>query len=629
MLADAAAATDYVWNGANGADWATPGNWLVGGAEATTAPASTDTIRIDAPCTIAGTGVLTVTKIITACDSVTFECPVAFASTYNVVNAVMAPVFAGGATATIPDDSLTSANIPSHEFRGNVTLTADWTVPNLPAGNPYVVAPGARLNGKTITAAAYQSVNYHLRIDKDAVATFDTVDVKNLFVFKLNGGRLVATGAVNMWQNDCGQYLESNVGTVEANAIIKNDPGHANINFYITDMLVGSGGFGMFRRDYNLVFQRNSRLGASDGKDGDWGLNLNGYTFTINTAGYTVNFDSITRPTAGKIVKEGEGELVMQKFLKEHTGGTILNGGLTTVKRTGTLGYGTATVNSGATLRFTDAAVAQAYPIVVNSGATLANEVTVADTSTLTFAAGTTLKPTQNTFFDVTGGTLVLPGSGTVTVDMTDFAFVTGLANPVLAGEVHGARSGRHHGRVLRLERNPLLHGHLRRQHGGRPFLASGRRQHLVDVHRGVDERGGRAGHVLALRGRDGRRRGDDLASGRRGCEQRDGLGRRRRCNQRRGQAQRPRHDREEGRRHVHLQRDGRARRAADHRLERRLQGGRGPRGPCARRVGRHLADRRRGRRHVRHQLQHHPGQRRDALQGDARQARPHRGRRT
>ena len=452
MLADAAAATDYVWNGANGADWATPVNWLVDGVAATTAPASTDTIRFDndAPVTVGGTTALTVTKIITTSGAdVTFECPVQFASTYNVQNAVTAPVFAGGATATVPDDSLTNANIPSHAFRGNVTFTADWTVPNLPAGNPYVVAPGARLNGTTIAAVAYQNVNYHLRIDKDAVATFETVNVQDKFVFKLNGGRLVVTGAVNMWQNDCGQYLESNVGTVEANAIIKNDPGHNNINFYITDMLVGAGGFGMFRRDYNLAFQRNSRLtakdnltihhpwnadGTSDGKDGDWGLILNGYTFTINTAGYTVNFDSITRPTAGKIVKEGEGELVMQKFLKEHTGGTILNGGLTTVKRTGTLGYGTATVNSGATLRFTDAAVAQAYPIVVNSGATLVNEVTVADTSTLTFAAGTTLKPTQNTFFDVTGGRLVLPGSGTVTVDMTDFSFANGVAVPVLGG---------------------------------------------------------------------------------------------------------------------------------------------------------------------------------------------------
>ena len=141
-------------------------------------------------------------------------------------NAVTAPVFAGGATATVPDDSLTNANIPSHAFRGNVTFTADWTVPNLPAGNPYVVAPGARLNGKTIAAVAYQNVNYHLRVDKDAVATFETVNVQDKFVFKLNGGRLVATGAVNMWQNDCGQYLESNVGTVEANAIIKNAPSH-------------------------------------------------------------------------------------------------------------------------------------------------------------------------------------------------------------------------------------------------------------------------------------------------------------------------------------------------------------------------------------------------------------------
>ena len=456
MLADSAAATDYVWNGASGDDWATPGSWLVNGAAATVAPTSSDTIRFenDAPVTVGGTTALQVTKIITTSGSdVTFACPVQFASTYNVQNAAFAPVFAGGATATYPDASLSSANIPSHEFRGSVTFTADWTVPDQSAGNPFVVAEYASITGQTVTASAYSSANYHLRIDKGATATFNTVDVKDKFVFKLNGGRLVATGNVNMWKSDCGQYLDNNVGTVEANAIIKSatsaEGANNNINFYITDMLVGSGGFGMYRRDYNLVFQRNSRLtakdnltihhpwnadGTSDGKDGDWGLNLNGYTFTINTAGHTVNFDSITRPTAGKIVKEGEGELVMQKFLKEHTGGTILNGGITTVKRTGTLGYCTATVNSGATLRFTDAAVAQAYPIVVNSGATLVNEVTVADTSTLTFAAGTTLKPTQNTFFDVTGGRLVLPGSGTVTVDMTDFSFVNGVATPILAG---------------------------------------------------------------------------------------------------------------------------------------------------------------------------------------------------
>lgn len=452
MLADAAAATDYVWNGGASGAWATAANWLVGGAAAAAAPTSAATIRFenDAPVAVTGADALPVAKIITTSGAdVTFECPVQFASTYNVQNAAIAPVFAGGAVATIPDDSLTNANIPSHEFRGNVTFTADWTVPNLPAGNPYVVAPGARLNGKTITAAAYQSVNYHLRVDKDAVATFDTVNVYDKFVFKLNGGRLVATGSLNMWQNDCGQYLESNVGTVEANAIIKNDPGHNNINFYITDMIVGAGGFGMFRRDYNLVFQRNSRLtakadltihqpltedGKADGKNGDWGLKLNGYTFTIDTAGHTVTFDSWVASNGSRIVKEGDGEMVMQTWLKQHTGGTILNGGLTTVKASGTLGYCTATVNSGATLRFADAAVGHAYPIVVNAGGTLANTVSVGHTSTLTLAAGAKLKPAQNTFFDVSAGTLVPPGSGTVTVDMTDFTFVTGLAVPVLAG---------------------------------------------------------------------------------------------------------------------------------------------------------------------------------------------------
>ena len=451
MLADAAAATDYVWNGASGADWSTPGNWLVNGAAATVAPTSADTIRFenDAPVTVGGMTALAVTKIITTSGAdVTFACPVQFASTYNVQNAAVAPVFAGGATATIPDASLSSANIPSHEFRGSVTFTDDWTVPDQAAGNPFVVAEYSSLTGQTVTASAYSSVNYHLRIDKGATATFNTVDVKNVFVFKLNGGRLVATGNVNMWQNDCGQYLDGNVGTVEANAIIKNDPGHNNINFYITDMLVGSGGFGMYRKDYNLQLQRSSRLTATadlaihqpiaeDGpKDGDWGILLNGYTFTINTAGHTVTFDSWIKSSGGMIVKEGEGEMIMQSRQKLHTGGTILKGGLTTVRLPSALGAGTTTVNSGATLRFTDEVGSFAYPIVVKSGATLIHGASIADSSTLTLEAGATLKPAQNAFLSVSTGDLYLylPGSGTVTVDMSDFSFVNGVATPVLGG---------------------------------------------------------------------------------------------------------------------------------------------------------------------------------------------------
>ena len=447
----------YVWNGADGADWSVPGNWLVDGVVPATAPASTDTILFQntAPVTVGGTDPLTVTRIVTlSYDEVTFNCPVQFAGTYLVQNAATAPVFAGGATATYPDASLSNENIPSHTLRGVITFTDNWTIPNQSAGNPFVVAAGARVSGTTVTASSYQYANYHLRIDEGAIATFETVAVAGKLVFHLNGGDLVATGDVTLGGDangrDFGYYKAANDGTVEAHGIFKNVAGVGTIYHYITNMVIGAGGFGMYRKDYNIQFQVDSKLTAKanlaihqpiagDGpKDGDWGLNLNEKTFTIDTAGHTVTFDSWVSATAAKIVKEGEGEMIMQSRQKRHTGGTELNGGLTTVKLAGALGYGTATVNDGATLAFADSVVNFAYPIVVNEGATLANAATVADTSTLTLNAGAILKPVQNTFFDLSAGTLVLPAEGTVTVDMTDFTFVNGVSNPVLCGVADG-----------------------------------------------------------------------------------------------------------------------------------------------------------------------------------------------
>ena len=437
----------YVWNGADGADWSAPASWLVDGAVPAAAPASTDTIIFQnvAPATVGGTDPLSVTKIITLSDDlVTFSCPVQFAGTYLVENAATAPLFAGGATATYPDASLTGMNIASHTFRGTVTFTEDWKIPHQTAGKPFVVAEGASLTGKALSGTTYAAGVPELRIDTGAVATFDSVSVGGILIFQLNGGRLVATGDITLKNADFGDY-RGNIGTVEANGIYKSERG-GNIVNYVTNFVVGAGGFGMYRADYNFQFKLNTRLTAKDNltiymplasdgsKENDWGLNLDGKTLTIDTAGHTVTFDSCTTANAGVIVKEGEGEMIMQNRLKQHTGGTILNGGLTTVKLAGALGYGTATVNDGATLLFADAAVAQAYPIVVNAGATLANAVTVADTSTLTLNAGAVISPAQNTFFDVSAGTLVLPEEGTVTVDMTGFTFVNGVANPVLAG---------------------------------------------------------------------------------------------------------------------------------------------------------------------------------------------------
>ena len=437
----------YVWNGASGADWSAPGSWLVDGVAPVAAPASTDTVIFQnaSPIAVGGTDPLTVAKIVTLSDDeVTFNCPVQFAGTYLVENAAVAPVFAGGATATYPDASLTGMNIASHTFRGTVTFTEDWKIPHQTAGKPFVVAEGSSLTGKALSGTTYAAGVPELRIDTGAVATFDSIAVAGILIFQLNGGRLVATGDITLKNADFGDY-RGNIGTVEAHGIYKSERA-GNIVNYVTNFVVGAGGFGMYRGDYNFQFNVDARLTAkddltiykpltSDGlKENDWGLNLNGKTLTIDTAGHVVTFDSCTTAKAGKIVKEGEGEMIMQDRQKQHTGGTVLNGGLTTVKLAGALGYGTATVNDGATLLFADAAVAQAYPIVVNAGATLANAVTVADTSTLTLNAGAVISPAQNTFFDVSAGTLVLPEEGTVTVDMTGFTFVNGVANPVLAG---------------------------------------------------------------------------------------------------------------------------------------------------------------------------------------------------
>ena len=462
VLSRASAGTGaYVWNGASGADWSVAGNWLVGGAVPAAAPASTDTIVFQnaAPVTVGGTDPLTVTKIITLSDDlVTFSCPVQFAGTYFVENAATAPVFAGGATATCPDASLTDMNLPSHILNGTFTFTADWTIPLQPAGRPFIVTENSVVTGKVLSAAEYSAGQPDLRIDAGAVATFDSVSVNRRLIVWLNGGRLVATGDVLFngtgGGGDFGYYAQPNNGVVEAHGVYKSEGGGGSITCYVTNFVVGAGGFGMLRRDYMWNFQSDTRLtatddltiyephtdaGALDGqKDTDWGFNFNGHTFTVDTAGHTVTFDSYVRESATQIIKEGAGELIMRSRQKKHTGGTVLNGGLTTVEIPGALGYGTATVNDGATLRFADTVLSFAYPIVVNAGGILENAVTIGDASTLTLNAGAILKPAQNAFFDLSSGTLVLPEEGTVSVDMTDFTFVNGVATPLLTGVAAG-----------------------------------------------------------------------------------------------------------------------------------------------------------------------------------------------
>ena len=419
----------YTWTGAaNDGKLSTPGNWR--GSEVPAAgsavffPMASGEIVNDiegfAPASITfgyGSDVKVSGNTITGVQAITnlfssvieIACRVDFAETFRLHGANQSVNFSGGAYATYPDASITSDTLASHTLMGEIHFSEDWTIPNQPSGKPFVVAPNARVYGKTVAASSYQNSNYHLRIDEGAIATFETVAVAGKLVFHLNGGNLVSTGDITLGGNgdgrDFGYYNAKNTGTVEAHGIYKSVTGHGKIYQYITEMIVGAGGYGMYRKDYQIQFMCDLRLTAKetlvihkpiaeDGpKNGDWGLFLNGKTFTINTAGHTVTFDSYVgngeKETSGAIVKEGEGELIMASLEKRYSGGTTVNAGrLTVQQQTNGLGSGAVTVNSSATLALMNGVNTGAGAVTVNNGATLE----VAESGAVTLGGNITLE---------------------------------------------------------------------------------------------------------------------------------------------------------------------------------------------------------------------------------------------
>ena len=433
------AATDCVWTGAAGDGlFSTAANWA--GGRRPQDVGATAVIRFDSaggeivndvdnlsaasiafgkgvkPTAISGKPVSGVATVVNKSGSVVPEiaCALAFAGTYNVEFDSQTVNFSGGATATYPDPDVTGRSLASHTLLGDITFTENWTIPNQSSGKPFVIASGANVRGKTLAAASYQNSNYHLRVEEGGTGEFDTIAVGGKLVF-LVLGRLVATGDVTLGGNadgrDFGYYNANSTGTVEAHGIYKNVTGVGKIYHYIQNMKVGAGGFGMYRKDYSIVFQKDSRLTATDDlaihqpvsgdgpKDGDWGLNLNGKTFTIDTAGHTVTFDSWVSATAAKIVKEGEGEMIMQSRKKQHTGGTIVNGGTLTVNHADGLSSGAVTVNNDATLAIRSGCKSGTGAVTLNGTSRLFLPDSAAGTATvggaLALNAGTSLVVTN------------------------------------------------------------------------------------------------------------------------------------------------------------------------------------------------------------------------------------------
>ena len=361
------------------------------------------------PVTIDG-GAISGIAVITNLSSVvqTFANQVTFADTYRVHCNSALVHFAGGATARYPDESITDDTAASHTLKGAFTFTENWTIPLQPSGKPFILAPDSTLDGKVLSATTYNGGQPDLRIDEGAVATFEAVNSSNTLNIWMNGGRLVSTGDFTTLKGDIGYYAHKpNLGTIEANGFYKVDKSGGWISLYVTNFVIGAGGFGMKHMDWAFKFAADSKITAKDDftiykpvdgtKDNDWGLILQSHALTIDTAGHNVIFDSYVYNDAGSIVKEGEGELIMQGIRKQYAGGTTVKGGTLTVKRSDTVGTGAMTVKDGATL-------------AVASGATLGS-------NTVTLEAGSTLAltATGNEFTALTN-TLTLPTEGKATL---------------------------------------------------------------------------------------------------------------------------------------------------------------------------------------------------------------------
>ena len=442
----------YVWNGANGSDWSRADSWLVNGVVPESSPTADSVVffRNDDALVVGGSSTMKVKEIRTVSGALLeFVCPVEFADTYRVFNAARAPRFTGGAKAKYADSELTNANNMSHVLSGNITFTEDWAVPVQPFRNPFVVSSGTILRGKTLSGVAYEPAKPVLRFDEGSVSTFDVVKIHDKLDFHMNGGRLVSIGDIEIGGSNssqdvgCYKFLHTNLGTIEANGLYKYITGYGNVYLYAPNYLIGSGGFGMRHKDYAFILQRDVTLTAKDNftiykpeeglKDNDWGIKFNGNTFTVDTVGHTVVFDSNIHNTAGTFIKKGAGEVVMQGGNKQHQGGTIVQGGTLSLNMLNGTGSGVTTVEDGAKLYFKGSVAYHAYPVVVKSGAVLETEKSVDFSSELVLESGAILAPKQNSYINIVGS-LSLPVAGKVVVDMKSYNFANGVGLPLLVG---------------------------------------------------------------------------------------------------------------------------------------------------------------------------------------------------
>ena len=375
----------------------------------------------------------------------TFSNAVTFAGTYLVTIPHATVRFPGGATATYPDPSLRSdfSDARYRTLYGNFTFTANWSVPNMSVERAWVIPSGSSVSGKKFTGTQ-GSFRLTLQINAGGAAHFTEMEMgwsrgdfecKGTLVIDGLYVHVVSTSETNTGVSNIGRA--GSTGTLYANKIEKRY--YSYLTEFITHLVVGSGGIRLTERSYHpMKFDADTTIRAADdfgiltdfaGDGTDFhGVNLNGYTITINTedesgVGHTVTFGTSVRAEGGVLRKIGAGTLVMQdgdlasktNFVKRYTGGTVVEAGTLLVKNSNQLGSGAVTLHPGATLEVTD-------------GVTFANDVVAASQGggTIRVSGAVTLDGGASWHangYDFAEGSLV-----TVAPRATDGVIASGLA---------------------------------------------------------------------------------------------------------------------------------------------------------------------------------------------------------
>lgn len=300
----------------------------------------------------------------------TFACEVFFDGTYEVKLASAPVNFAGGATATFPDESMRSSEL-RRTLVGRFNFTSDWVVPAANNEWPWIVADGSEVHGGLFTGTQHSHYAI-LQVNEGGRAYFSTItngwdrgDVSVNGYLELSNEFIVRTRPTsgNVWSRF---GREGNIGTVKARRIAKCE--HAWAQSLIPNLIVGEGGIGSLMQDYTWRFYTNTTVTAyadfecpgvfNSGNKADWAMSvMSGYTLTFNVPeGLTVTC-GVGLNDAGAVCKTGAGTLVMgnaydgaEGFTKTYAGGTAVDEGVFKVDAANSVGSGPVTLSPGATL---------------------------------------------------------------------------------------------------------------------------------------------------------------------------------------------------------------------------------------------------------------------------------------